>query len=143
MAGNKRVKSLLCLLFSFENFTDSPFIYIFTARIATIRNILSDMNIEIVESEETMTGILHGRLDTESSNQFARDIEPLMDKASKHIILDCNDLEYIASSGLRLLLSLRKQSIAMGGDVTIKGISPKVKMVFTITGFYSLFSFEE
>ncbi len=101
------------------------------------------MNIDIIESEETMTGILHGRLDTEASNQFARDIEPLMDKANKHIILDCNDLEYIASSGLRLFLSLRKQSIAMGGDVTIKGISANVKMVFTITGFYSLFAFEE
>ena len=68
-------------------------------------------------------------------------MQPLMDAADKHIVLDCTNLEFVSSSGLRLLLTLRKQAIAMGGDVTIKKFIPEVMQVFTITGFFSLFKF--
>lgn len=100
------------------------------------------MTIQISENNGVMTGILAGRLDTAAAVQFARDMQPLMDNAGKHIVLDCTDLEFISSSGLRLFLSLRKQTIAQGGDVTIKNVNPEIKQVFTITGFYSLFNFE-
>lgn len=99
------------------------------------------MNIDIKQNGDTMTGILAGRLDTAASQKFAADIEPLMENADKHIVLDCEKLEFISSSGLRLFLSLRKATIAKGGDVTITNVSDDVKQVFTITGFYSLFKF--
>ncbi len=38
-------------------------------------------------------------------------------------------------------MSLRKATIAKGGDVTITRVSKEIKQVFTITGFYSLFKF--
>ncbi len=100
------------------------------------------MELTIKDNGESIVGILNGRLDTAASTEFARDMQPLMDNANKLIILDCTDLKFISSSGLRLLLSLRKQSIAQKGDITIKGVSDEVKQVFTITGFYSLFNFE-
>lgn len=100
------------------------------------------MEFSIKECNDTFTGILDGRLDTAASAQFQRDIQPLLDNADKHIVLDCTKLQFISSSGLRIFLSLRKQTVAMGGDVTIKGVSPEVKQVFTITGFCSLFQFE-
>lgn len=99
------------------------------------------MTLEIKISETQVTGILNGRLDTAASQQFASDMEPLMNNADKHIVLDCSALEFISSSGLRLFLSLRKATIAKGGDVTITGVSDDIKQVFTITGFYSLFKF--
>lgn len=100
------------------------------------------MTIQITENNDTMVGILTGRLDTAAAAQFARDIQPLMDNANKHIILDCAGMEFISSSGLRFFLSLRKESIAKGGDVTIRNVTPEVKQVFSITGFFSLFNFE-
>nr|QJR98062.1 hypothetical protein Prevot99_2210 [uncultured Prevotella sp.] len=100
------------------------------------------MKLEIVQNDNTVTGILEGRLDTAASQQFAADMMPLLDNADKHIILDCSKLEFISSSGLRLFLSLRKATIAKGGDVTITGVSTEIKQVFTITGFYSLFIFK-
>ena len=99
------------------------------------------MTFNIQNGGDTMTGVLTGRLDTAASQQFAADIQPLLDNADKHIVLDCENLEFISSSGLRLFLSLRKATIAKGGDVTIKGVSDEIKQVFTITGFYSLFKF--
>lgn len=100
------------------------------------------MTIVIQESENAVLGILDGRLDTAASIQFSKDIQPLLDKADKHLVLDCDKLSFISSSGLRLLLTIRKATIAKGGDVTIKNVSDDVKQVFTITGFYSLFNFE-
>lgn len=99
------------------------------------------MTLEIIKEEAQIKGILSGRLDTAAAQQFSIDMEPLMDNAGKHIVLDCTALEFISSSGLRLFLSLRKATIAKGGDVTILGVSNEIKQVFTITGFYSLFKF--
>ena len=99
------------------------------------------MTLTIKSEGDKLNGVLEGRLDTASSQQFSIDMQPLMDGADKHIVLDCSKLEFISSSGLRLFLMLRKATIAKGGDVTITGVSPEIKQVFTITGFYSLFHF--
>lgn len=101
------------------------------------------MKLTIEKSDTMVTGILEGRLDTAASTQFATDMEELMENADKHIVLNCEKMEFISSSGLRLFLSLRKKTIAKGGDVTIKGAIPEVKQVFSITGFTALFKFED
>lgn len=100
------------------------------------------MTLSIKETSEAIVATLDGRLDTAASAPFARDMQPLVDNAGKHIILDCTNLAFISSSGLRLFLSLRKESIAKGGVVTIRGVQAAVKDVFVLTGFYSLFEFE-
>ncbi|MBQ0019520.1 MAG: STAS domain-containing protein [Bacteroidales bacterium] len=100
------------------------------------------MNLQITQNNDSVIGTLSGRLDTAASAQFARDMQPLLDNADKHVVLDCTKLEFISSSGLRLFLSLRKETIAKGGNVTIRNVSPELKQVFTITGFFSLFNFE-
>lgn len=100
------------------------------------------MELTISQNGNVICGVLDGRLDTAASQKFSADMEPLMDNADKEIVLDCEKLEFISSSGLRLFLSLRKATIAKGGNVTIKNVSEEVKQVFTITGFFSLFKFE-
>lgn len=99
------------------------------------------MTLEIKKEGNNVVGILEGRLDTLASTQFARDIEPLLDMADKNIILDCEKLDFISSSGLRLFLSIRKQTISKGGNVTITNVNEEIRKVFTITGFSSLFTF--
>lgn len=100
------------------------------------------MTLSINNNGDKVVGVLDGRLDTAASADFAADMQPLIDAADKHIVLDCTKLQFISSSGLRLFLTLRKATIAKGGDVTIIGATPEVKQVFTITGFVSLFIFD-
>ena len=100
------------------------------------------MTLEITQKEDQVVAKLVGRLDTAASQQFSIDMQPLLDNTDKKILMDCTDLDFISSSGLRLFLALRKETIAKGGSITIKGVSPEIKQVFTITGFYSLFIFE-
>lgn len=100
------------------------------------------MKISIKEAAEAINATLEGRLDTAASSQFSKDMQPLLDNAGKHIILDCKNLEFISSSGLRLFLALRKATIAANGKVTILNVQESIKQVFVLTGFYSLFEFE-
>jgi len=82
---------------------------------------------------------LAGRLDTPAAVKAQQEIEPLLQNADKEIVIDCQELEYISSSGLRLFLTLRKEAAAKGGKVIIEHISEDIKKVFMMTGFYNLF----
>jgi len=97
------------------------------------------MEFNIKEEGNTLTGIFDGRLDTAAAVQLSTDIQPLLDKADHEIVLDCTNLEYISSSGLRIFLTIRKAASAKGGKVIVKNINDEVRNVFTMTGFFSLF----
>ena len=101
------------------------------------------MTFELKQNADSLIGTIVGRLDTSAAQKFANDIEPLIDGADKKIYMDCAGMEFISSSGLRLFLSLRKATIAKGGEITLVGVTDAVKQVFTITGFYSLFKFAD
>jgi anti-anti-sigma factor len=57
-------------------------------------------------------------------------------------VFDCNKLEYISSSGLRLLLGVLKNAKPKGSRVFITGINDDLRTVFAMTGFTNLFEFK-
>lgn len=52
------------------------------------------------------------------------------------------DGKYIASSGLRILLSILKGVKANGSRVVMRGVNDDIKTVFQLTGFLNIFEFE-
>lgn len=97
------------------------------------------MTLTINNENNVWTGIVTGRLDTVSAVQFEKEMKPLVENADKEIVLDCTELEYISSSGLRQLLALRKAVDAKGGKMVILHINDELRNIFTITGFFALF----
>ena len=97
------------------------------------------MNLEIKEKDGILIGYLSGYIDTATAVQVGKDIEPLMEQANRDIEIDCSNLEYISSSCLRLLLTLRKKVAADGGSIVIRNINDEIRKVFTLTGFFKLF----
>ena len=97
------------------------------------------MNIEIKEQNGSYIGILTGWIDTAEASQFLEDLKPLMANANKSIELDCSQLEYICSLGLRGLLQLKKESVAKGGSLVLTHVEGEVLKIFTMTGFIKLF----
>lgn len=93
----------------------------------------------IIENGTPVIVNLQGRLDTAAAAEIAQDFQALAEQAAKHIILDCSQLEYISSSGLRLFLALRKESAAKGGKLQVRAINADIRQVFMMTGFISLF----
>lgn len=97
------------------------------------------MKINMVNEGEQLIAQLSGRLDTAAAAEIAPDFQSLAEQANKHIIIDCAQLEYISSSGLRLFLALRKESAAKGGKLQVRAINADIRQVFMMTGFISLF----
>ena len=75
---------------------------------------------------------LKGRLETTESAEVQEKITTLYEK----------DLEYIASSGLRILFLLLREMKPKGTDVIIRNSNDMLKSLFDSTGFTPLFKFE-
>ena len=97
------------------------------------------MEIFITEKGSTMTAKLTGRLDTPAAAEVSQKVQPLLDNADKTIVLDCSEMPYISSSGLRIFLTIRKAAVAKGGKVVVEGLSTEIRQVFMMTGFLQLF----
>ena len=101
------------------------------------------MEILVTEQEKnTLVATFVGRLDTPASGEAAVAVQPLIESAEKTIILDCRELTYISSSGLRIFLSIRKAAASKGGRVIIRGINNEIRQIFVMTGFLNLFEVE-
>lgn len=101
------------------------------------------MEVKIIEAQNSMTAQLVGRLDTAASMDVSKAVQPLLDNADKTLFLDCKELEYISSSGLRIFLTLRKAAAQKGGKVVVRDINDEIRQVFMMTGFLNLFEIQE
>lgn len=97
------------------------------------------MNTTIKEQDGNLVAYFQGRLDTAATPQTEKDLAPLSNCEGKNIILDCSELEYISSSGLRLFLNVLKNAKAVGSHVYVSNMSANIRSVFTMTGFLNLF----
>ncbi len=101
------------------------------------------MKTTIQEIDGKLVAVLDGQLDTAAAVEVEQQLQPLYENEDKDIVMDCEKLEYIASSGLRILLSILKRAKAHGHMVTLKGLNDDIKNVFKMTGFINLFQFED
>jgi anti-sigma B factor antagonist len=100
------------------------------------------MKTTVEEKDGVITVVFEGRMDTKSTPEVEEDLKPLFDSESQEIVIDCSNLEYVASSGLRVLLSIAIDSQSKGKHVTIKGMNSFVSNLFEMSGFTDLFDFE-
>ena len=100
------------------------------------------MEVKITRAGSEVTAQLTGRLDTPASLEIAPQMNALEADAGGTIILDCTQLDYISSSGLRIFITLRKAAAAKGGKVIVRGISNEIRSVFMMTGFLNLFEIQ-
>lgn len=98
------------------------------------------MKVNIIKSDsDNITVTLDGELNTLAAQQFAKDVEPLMEESGKQITMDFTNLSFISSTGMRTLLLLNKETIAKKGKISIIGMSEDIKQIFELTGFDQMF----
>ena len=100
------------------------------------------MEVKIVRNNGEITVYLTGRLDTPASLEIAPEMNALTEESGGTIVLDCADLTYISSSGLRIFITLRKAAAAKGGRIIVRNISNEIRSVFMMTGFLNLFEIQ-
>lgn len=100
------------------------------------------MNVKVEELNGTYVATLQGEMDTAAALEVEETLKPLFATGGKDVIIDCKELEYIASSGLRILLSILKGAKAAGSRVVLRDVNEDIKNVFQLTGFINIFEFE-
>jgi anti-sigma B factor antagonist len=83
---------------------------------------------------------LSGRLDAYSANDLERKLDSLIDADQVQLVVNIERLEYISSSGLRVLLAALKKVKKQQGDIKLACLKPNIKEVFDIAGFTPLFT---
>jgi len=92
------------------------------------------MEIVIKQIDSVDVFEIQGKLDVLGSKQAQDQIIPALVKDGKYII-DMSRCVYVASSGLRVLLIIAKQSAAAGCKTVLAGVQEMVWEVITSTGF--------
>ena len=100
------------------------------------------MKTTIEQLEDKYLVTLEGELDTAAAAEVEKTLQPLYATGGKDVVIDCKGLEYIASSGLRILISILKGAKAGGSKVLLKNMNDDIKSVFKLTGFINIFDVE-
>lgn len=84
----------------------------------------------------TLAVKVDGRLDTSTSPELERTLAKILysDRVDD-VKFDFGDLEYISSSGLRVILATLKKVGSKGGKVYIENANDMVKSILSMTGF--------
>jgi anti-anti-sigma factor len=80
-----------------------------------------------------------GRLDTSNFGELEKKLLGLMDKGEKEIVVNCAELVYVSSSGLRVLLMILKKIAAVGGKFYLCNLQDNIREIFEISGFTTIF----
>ncbi len=80
-----------------------------------------------------MTIELKGHLDTSRVYSIKEEIDNKLSRvnANEHVVVDCSELEYISSSGLRIVIGIKKSH----PNMEVINVNTEVYSVFEMTGF--------
>ena len=100
------------------------------------------MKTSIEELDGKLVATLEGELDTAAAIEVEKELQPLFNSEGRDVVIECEKLEYIASSGLRILLEILKSAKAAGSKVILRNLNEDIRNVFKLTGLISLFEVE-
>lgn len=98
------------------------------------------MTITKATDKNVLTLKVAGRLDTNTAPQLESEIQKSIEGIKK-LILNFEELVYVSSAGLRVILAAQKQ-MNRQGSLIICNVSSAVMEVFEITGFVDILTIE-
>ncbi len=97
---------------------------------------------EIIKTQEENTLILalQGRLDTNTAPLLEQTLTEELDGVTE-LVLDFEEIDYISSAGLRVLLAAQKR-MKKQGSMKLVNVSEVVNEIFEVTGFLTILKIE-
>ena len=93
------------------------------------------MEVKILEQNDEKVVVIEGRVDTVTVPELEMKVSPIWSVPGITLVFDCEKMEYISSSGLRIILSTHKQVTAKGGKFILRNLTREVRSVIDLTGF--------
>lgn len=96
------------------------------------------MDVTIRDEGDTKIVMLQGKLDTNSTPNAEGEINSLLDNGVNKLLINFEQLSYISSAGLRLLLATAKRLQGSGGDLRVCSLNEMATEVFELSGFTAI-----
>ncbi|MEI6642764.1 MAG: STAS domain-containing protein [Novosphingobium sp.] len=92
------------------------------------------MILRIEVAEQANIAFPESRIDSVSATSFQDQLVELIGR-SDNVVVDCADVEYVSSAGLRALLVAAKSAQTKGVKFAVCSLKSHVKEIFTVSGF--------
>ena len=100
------------------------------------------MEVKILEQNGEKVVAIEGRVDTVTVTDLEMKVSPIWAMPAITLVFDCEKLEYVSSSGLRIILTTHKQITARGGKFILRNLTREVRSVLDLTGFSRILTIE-
>lgn len=101
------------------------------------------IQITFEEKPELTCVKLAGELDIVATTNQVAELQQVLNIADKALEIDCSEMEYISSAGLRFFMQLKRESEAKGGSVRVAHLNEDVADIFRMSGFNNIFEIED
>ena len=98
------------------------------------------MNIVKTQENQSLTLQLEGRLDTTPAPALEQELKDSLNGIT-HLVLDMEQLAYLSSAGLRVILAAQKQ-MNKQGQMVVRHVNDTIMEVFNLTGFSDILTIE-
>lgn len=99
------------------------------------------MNITTEKNQEALTILLEGRLDTTTSPQLEAELERAITAEVQTLIFDFENLEYMSSAGIRVVMATEEMMSSRGG-MKLTHVNDEIMEIFEMTGLVDILLIE-
>jgi anti-sigma B factor antagonist len=97
------------------------------------------MQINISTDNQNVRVCLVGELDSKATTEQAGELNKVLELADKSLEIDCSQLEYISSAGLRFFMQVKRATETQGGTIRVTHLNEDVAEIFRMSGFLNIF----
>jgi anti-sigma B factor antagonist len=97
------------------------------------------MEVTSKSSENAIVIYVDGDLTTNSSPEVEAEINEILEAAANNVVINVERVNFIASTGLRVILALGKRLDGEGFKLSVCSMNSSTKSVFEMSGFTKLF----
>ena len=97
------------------------------------------MEISVKKSEKCTVIEIKGRLDTTNYLMLENNLNQMIQDGARTLLIDCLNLDYVSSSGLRVFLVTLKKLNQIDGKFVMYNLQENLQEIFEISGFIGIF----
>jgi anti-anti-sigma factor len=96
---------------------------------------------EVTDQKKERCSVIHikGRLDTTNYTVLEKKLMELIDRGENRLLVNLSGMDYVSSSGLRILLMALKRITVSNGKFALCSLQENIKEIFEISGFTNIF----
>ena len=100
-----------------------------------------DLSFDVQKKNNHIVLAITGEIDLYSVKQLKEQVSDTIEQEREaHIIMDLNNVKYIDSTGLGILIGIKRRCAEKAGELVLVFDSDRISNLFNITGLHNVFA---